>query len=162
MMYHALYFFAIFSVQCLVVDGSMMLRSAANRSGRFETSGDRLIKETTEPRASFLGRFLCGPGPLKVGCTSSGSSSTSSTSSASSSTSSSGSTYYEATTVTTDSGNTKSGHDDSLNSDSSALAWMAALGAAVAIAALVAAKKVSSSPEVSSFCSSPLVMNLNE
>jgi hypothetical protein len=39
---------------------------------------------------------------------------------------------------------------------------MAALGAAVAIAALVAAKKVSSSPEVSSFCSSPLVMNLNE
>jgi hypothetical protein len=155
MMYHVLYFFAIFSVQCLAVDGSLMLRSAASQSGKFETSGDRLIKDTTELRSSFLGRFLCGPGPLKVGCTNSGSSSTSSTSSASSSTSSSSSTDSEATTVTTDSGNTKSGHDDSLSSDSSALAWMAALGAAVAIAGLVAAKKVSSSSGVSFFCSLP-------
>jgi hypothetical protein len=154
-MYHVLYFFAIFSVQCLAVDGSLMLRSAASQSGKFETSGDRLIKDTTELRSSFLGRFLCGPGPLKAGCTNSGSSSTSSTSSASSSTSSSSSTDSEATTVTTDSGNTKSGHDDSLSSDSSALAWMAALGAAVAIAGLVAAKKVSSSSGVSFFCSLP-------
>jgi hypothetical protein len=150
---------AIIGVHFLVVDGSSMLRRVAEQSRRLKitnintnlvTVADPVVgKDTSSLRTTYLGRFLCGP--IKIGCIDDNNSSNSSTGSGSSSASttssstSSGSTSSGASTTTSGSGNTKSGHDDTLDSNHSGIAWMAALGAAVGIAALVAAKKVSSS-----------------